>query len=223
MEKTSTFCQFCLLFEYMFILSRKACFLTRTSPNTFSGCILHKTKRQQNFWLKPWTNTSGKMPILWVFETDVFVVLKGLFAMEKVENRLFTIYFHDLWHGSTGVTRVTGGYKRPQGLLDFTRGDKGLQGVTRGYRVLQWVARGYRGLQGVTGGYMGLEGVTGGEMGWPGVTGVYKGLQGFTRGDRGWQWGYRGLQGVTRGYRMLQGVTSGDRGWQGVIGGYKGL
>ena len=28
----------------MFILSKKACFLTRTSPNTFSGCLLHKTK-----------------------------------------------------------------------------------------------------------------------------------------------------------------------------------
>ena len=38
-------CQFCLLFKSMFILCRKACFLTRTSPNTFSGCILHKTKR----------------------------------------------------------------------------------------------------------------------------------------------------------------------------------
>ena len=32
-------CQFCLLFKSMFILSRKACFLTKTSPNTFSGCI----------------------------------------------------------------------------------------------------------------------------------------------------------------------------------------
>ena len=42
-------CQFCLLFKSMFILSRKACFLTRTSPNTFSGCILHKRKRLQNF------------------------------------------------------------------------------------------------------------------------------------------------------------------------------
>ena len=38
-------CQFCLLLKSMFILSRKACFLTRTSPNTFSRGILHKTKR----------------------------------------------------------------------------------------------------------------------------------------------------------------------------------
>ena len=44
-------CQFCLLLKSMFILSRKACFLTRTSPNTFSGSILHKTKRSQNFIL----------------------------------------------------------------------------------------------------------------------------------------------------------------------------
>ena len=31
------------------ILSIKVCFPTRTSPNTFSGCILHKTNRSQNF------------------------------------------------------------------------------------------------------------------------------------------------------------------------------
>ena len=37
-------CQFCLLFKSMFILCRKTCFLTRTSPSTFSRCILHKTK-----------------------------------------------------------------------------------------------------------------------------------------------------------------------------------
>ena len=86
------------------------------------------------------------MPILWVFETDVFVVLKGLFAIEK--NR--KSFIHDLFSRS-----MTWEY----------RSYKGLQGVTRSYRVLQWVARGYRGLQGITGGYMGLEGVTGGEMG----------------------------------------------------------
>ena len=31
------------------LLSIKVCFPTRTSPSTFSGCILHKTKRLQNF------------------------------------------------------------------------------------------------------------------------------------------------------------------------------
>ena len=42
-------CQFCLLFKSMFILSRKACFLTRKSPNTFTGFILHNTKSPKNF------------------------------------------------------------------------------------------------------------------------------------------------------------------------------
>ena len=56
------------------------------------------------------------MPILWVSETDVFIVQTGLFAIQNVENRFSTIYFHDdLLHGNTGVysglPRVTGGYK----------------------------------------------------------------------------------------------------------------
>ena len=63
------------------------------------------------------------MPILWVFENDVFVVQKGLFAISNVENRFFTIYFHDLSHAYTGC------YK---GLQGVTRGYDGLQGVTRG-------------------------------------------------------------------------------------------
>ena len=53
------------------------------------------------------------MPILWVFETDVFVVQKGLFAIKNVENRFITIYFHDLSNRNT-------------------EGKKGLQGVSRG-------------------------------------------------------------------------------------------
>ena len=134
-------CQFCILFKFMFIFSRKACFLTRTSPNTFSGCILHKTKRSQNF--KFFTKTmekckNAKMPILWVFETDVFLVQKGLFAIKNVENRFFTIYFQDLWHGNT-------------------RGYNGLPGVTTAYRGLQEVTRGYKAWQGVTRGYRGLQ------------------------------------------------------------------
>ena len=36
------------------------------------------------------------MPILWVLETDVIVVEKDLFSIENVENRFFTMYFHDL-------------------------------------------------------------------------------------------------------------------------------
>ena len=70
------------------------------------------------------------MPILWVFETNVFFVQKGLFAIKNVENRFLTIYFHDLRHGNTP------GYKDLQGV---TRAYKGLQGVRRG---LQGVKRG---------------------------------------------------------------------------------
>ena len=66
------------------------------------------------------------MSILWVFKTDVFVVQKGLFAIQNVQNSFFSIYFHDLRHGNTGAY-------------------KGLQGVTKGYRGLQEVTRGYKG------------------------------------------------------------------------------
>ena len=83
------------------------------------------------------------MPILWVFETDVFVVQKGLFALSNVENGFFTIYICDLWLANTG------GYKALQGV---TRGYMGLQSVAGDYRRLQRVTRGYRALQGMTGG-----------------------------------------------------------------------
>ena len=39
-----------------------------------------KDEKTSNVWRKSWTNSFGKMPILWVFETDVFVIYKGLFA-----------------------------------------------------------------------------------------------------------------------------------------------
>ena len=65
-----------------------------------------------------------------------------------MENRFFTIYFHDLRHGNKG------GYK---GLHGVTRGYRGLQEVTGGYKGLQGVTRGDKGLQGVTRGYMGLQ------------------------------------------------------------------
>ena len=68
------------------------------------------------------------MPILCLFETDVFVVQKGYFAIESVENR----FFDDLFSRS-----MTWEYR-------------GLQGVSRGYMGLQGVKRGYGGLQGVT-------------------------------------------------------------------------
>ena len=56
----------------------------------------------------------------WVFQRDVFIVQKGLFATLIVENRFFTIDFHDLLHEDTGITK----------------GYRGLQGVTGGYKGL---------------------------------------------------------------------------------------
>ena len=79
---------------------------------------------------------------------DVFIVQKGLFAILKVEDRFFTIYFHDL------LPRNTGGY---QGLHGDTGDYKGLHWVTRGYRRLQGVGGGYKGLQKVRSGYRGLQ------------------------------------------------------------------
>ena len=100
--------------------------------------ITGNVNKISNFWPTPWTNSFGKMLILWVFETDVFLVQRGSFAIQNDENRLVTIYFRDLWHGNTG------GYK---GLRGVTGGYKGLQGVTGGYTGWQGVTRGDRGLQ----------------------------------------------------------------------------
>ena len=61
------------------------------------------------------------MSILWVFESDVSVVQKGLFAIYNVKNRF--------------------------SLFIFTIYDMGIPGVTRGYRWLQGVTVGYWGLQ----------------------------------------------------------------------------
>ena len=56
------------------------------------------------------------MQILWVFETDVFIVQKGSFSNKNAENRFFTISLQELLHGDTG------GYKRWKG---GTGGNKG--------------------------------------------------------------------------------------------------
>ena len=128
--------QFCLLFKSMFILSRKACFLTRTSPNTFSGCILRKAKRSKNF--KFLTKTFAKMPILWVFESDILLFRKTclLCKTSKIvfSRCIFRIY-------DMGIQGVTGGYK---GLQGVTGGYKGLQGLTGGDKALQGVTNDYR-------------------------------------------------------------------------------
>ena len=59
---------------------------------------------------------------LWVFETDFFIVQKGLCSIIVVSRFIFTIY--DM--GIQVVTRVTRGYR-------------GLQGGSWGYRLLQGV------------------------------------------------------------------------------------
>ena len=122
-------CQFCLFLKYVFILSKSACFLRRTWPNTFSGCILHKTKRKQNwnFWPTPSANPFGKMPILWVFK-PTFLLFRKACLRYKTSKIVF----------SRSIFRF------------YDMGIQGLQGVTRGYRGWQGITGGYKGLQGVT-------------------------------------------------------------------------
>ena len=72
------------------------------------------------------------MPILWVFETDVFFCSERLVCYIKRRKS----FFHDLFSRSMtweyrGLQGVTGGYK---GLQGVTGGDKGLQGATKDYR-----------------------------------------------------------------------------------------
>ena len=78
------------------------------------------------------------MPILWVFETDVFLFRKAclLYKTSKIvfSRSIFTIY-------DMGIQGVTRGYQRIQGV---TRGYKWLQGVTRGDKGLKGVAKDYR-------------------------------------------------------------------------------
>ena len=78
------------------------------------------------------------MPILWVFETDLFLFRKAclLYKTSKIvfTRSLFTIYdmgIHGVTSGYRGLQGVTGGYK---GLQGVTGGDKGLQGVGKDYR-----------------------------------------------------------------------------------------
>ena len=115
-------CQFCLLSKSMFIWSRKACFLKRTSPNNFSRCILHKTKRKQN--LKFLTKT--KCQFCRFFKNRCFRYSERLVWYTKRRKS----YFYDLFSRSmiweyTGLQGVTGGYRDYEGLHRVTRGYKG--------------------------------------------------------------------------------------------------
>ena len=128
-------CQFCLLSKSMFILSKKACFLTRTSPNTVSGCILHKTTRSQNFQFL--TKTMDwplcKNANFVRFWNRCFCCSERLVCYINRRKSFFHVLFsRPMTWEYRGLEGVTGGYR-------------GLQGVTRGYKELQEVTRGYKG------------------------------------------------------------------------------
>ena len=86
------------------------------------------------------------MPILWVFETDVFIAQKDFVSYTKRLKLFFFRFAFTIYY---------------VGILEVTRGDRGLQGVTGSYKGLQEVTRRDRGLQGVTGGLKRLQRVTG--------------------------------------------------------------
>ena len=88
------------------------------------------------------------MPVLWVFESDVFFLFRKACLLYKTSIIVFSRYI-------------------------FTIYDMVIHGVTRGYRGLQGVRRGYKGLHGVTGGYKRLQWVTGGDKGLQGVAKDY--------------------------------------------------
>ena len=73
------------------------------------------------------------MRILWVFQSDVFMVQKGFYLI--LYNTLKIVFSRFI---------VTIYYMEIQGV---TRGDGGLKG---GNRELQWITGGYKGLQQVT-------------------------------------------------------------------------
>ena len=73
------------------------------------------------------------MGILWVFETDVFIIQEDSLAILKRKKSFFP----------------------DQLSLSITWGYRALQGFTEGCNWLQGVTGGYDGLQGFTGGYKG--------------------------------------------------------------------
>ena len=115
-------CQFFLLFKSMFRLSGKACFLTRTSPNTFSGCILHKRKRSKKFPI--FDQNHGLTPLqkcqFCRFLKPMFLLFRKAFLLYKTSKIVFSRFIFKIY-------------------------DMGIPGVTRAYRELQGVTRGYKG------------------------------------------------------------------------------
>ena len=122
--------QFCLLFKSMFILSRKACILTRTSRNFFSLGVFCR-KRIVNKNSQFFDQIHGLTPFE-KFQCCGF--LFSLFRKGCLIYKTSRIVFYDLFSRSmtweySGLHEVTGSYKALQGV---TGGYKGLQGVTRG-------------------------------------------------------------------------------------------
>ena len=76
----------------MFILSKKACFLTKTSRNTFSGCILHKTKRK-----------------MLLYKTSKIFFSRFIFT-------IYDMRIPGVTRGYRGLEGVTRGYKGLQGV-----------------------------------------------------------------------------------------------------------
>ena len=70
-------------------------------------CIKRYVHKILYFCPKPLTKPFIKNANFVGFETDVFIVQKGLFPIANVENRFFTIYFHDLLGGYKGLQGVT--------------------------------------------------------------------------------------------------------------------
>ena len=114
--------------QSMFILSKKACFLTRTSPNTCSGCILHKTKCSQNFKFQKCQFCGFLKPMFFLFRNACLLYKTSKIVFSR---SIFTIYDMGIPGGYKGLQGVTRGYKRLQGV---TGCDTGLQGVTKGDR-----------------------------------------------------------------------------------------
>ena len=65
------------------------------------------------------------MPLLWVFESDVFFFFRKACLLYKTSKIVFS---RSMTWEYTGLQVVTGGYK---GLQEITRGYNGLQGVAR--------------------------------------------------------------------------------------------
>ena len=110
-------CQFCLLFKCIFIFSRKACFLTKTSPNTF-------------FWVYfAWNETCTKF--------QIFDQNHGLTLYQKCQFCGFMKPMLLMFRQACLLYKTS---KIVFSRLIFIF--RGLQGVTRDYNGLQGITGG---------------------------------------------------------------------------------